>query len=73
MEERRGNSIVFVWYFNNWIVQKFMDNKINMSQLMSMLSKMDKKDLENGLNQVSQILKSKDANTIIDEIKKEKM
>ncbi len=50
-----------------------MDNKINMSQLMSMLSKMDKKDLENGLNQVSQILKSKDANTIIDEIKKEKM
>lgn len=50
-----------------------MDNKINMSQLMSMLSKMDKKDLENGLNQVIQILKSKDANTIIDEIKKEKM
>ena len=50
-----------------------MDNKINMSQLMSMLSRMDKKDLENGLNQVSQILKSKDANTIIDEIKKGKM
>ena len=50
-----------------------MNNKeMNMAQLMSMLSKMDKKDLEQGLNQVSQILKSKDANTIINEIKKNK-
>lgn len=50
-----------------------MNNKeMNMAQLMSMLAKMDKKDLEQGLNQVSQILKSKDANTIINEIKKNK-
>ena len=48
-----------------------MDNKMNMAQLMNMLSKMDKKDLENGLNQVSQMLKSKDANAIINEIKKD--
>ena len=34
--------------------------------------KMDKKELEQGLNKVSQMLKSKDANTIIDEIKKNK-
>lgn len=47
-----------------------MNNKMNMAELMSMLSKMDKKDLENGLNQVSQMLKSKDANSIINEIKK---
>lgn len=47
-----------------------MNNKMNMAELMSMLSKMDKKDLENGLNQVSQMLKSKDANAIINEIKK---
>lgn len=47
-----------------------MNNKMNMAELMSMLSKMDKKDLENGLNQVSQMLKSKDATTIINEINK---
>ena len=50
-----------------------MNNKeMNMALLMSMLAKMDKKDLEQGLNQVIQILKSKDANTIINEIKKNK-
>ena len=50
-----------------------MNNKeMNMAQLMSMLAKMDKKDLEQGLNQVSQMLKSKDANTIINDIKKNK-
>lgn len=45
-------------------------NKMNMADLMNLLSKMDKKDLEQGLNQVSQMLKTKDANTIINEIKK---
>ena len=44
----------------------------DMAQLMSMLSKMDKKDLEQGLNKVSSLLKSKDANQIINEIKKGK-
>ena len=48
------------------------NNNMNMAQLMSMLSKMDKKDLEQGLNQVSQMLKSKDADAIIDEIKNNK-
>lgn len=46
------------------------NNNMNMAQLMSMLSKMDKKELEQGLNKVSQLLKNNDANKIIDEIKK---
>ncbi len=55
-----------------------MNNKENsnknmsMAQLMSMLSKMDKKDIEHGINKVSQMLKSNDANSIINEIKKNK-
>lgn len=48
------------------------NNNMNMAQLMTMLAKMDKKELEQGLNKVSQMLKNKDANTIIDEIKKNK-
>ena len=48
------------------------NTNMNMAQLMSMLSKMDKKELEDGLNKVSQILKNKDADTIINEIKKSK-
>ena len=31
-------------------------NNVDINKLMSMLSKMDKKDLEKGLNQVSQML-----------------
>lgn len=52
-----------------------MDNKNNnmdMASLMAMFSKMDKKDLEQGLNKVSNMLKSKDAEQIINEIKKSK-
>lgn len=48
------------------------NNNMNMAQLMSMLSKMDKKELEQGLNKVSQMLKNNDTNKIIDEIKKNK-
>ena len=44
-------------------------NNMNMAELMSLLAKMDKKDLERGLNQVSQLLKTKDANSIINDIK----
>lgn len=47
-----------------------MNNKMDMEQLMSMLSKMDKKDLEEGLNKVSKMLNSKDADNIINQIKK---
>ena len=46
------------------------NNNMNMAELMNMLSKMNKKDLEQGLNKVSQMLKTQDANTIINEIKK---
>lgn len=48
------------------------NQKMDMVTLISMLSKMDKKDLEQGLNKVSSLLKSKDANQIINEIKKGK-
>ena len=37
---------------------------------MNMLSKMDMKQLEEGLSKVSQVLNSKDKNKIIDEITK---
>lgn len=47
-----------------------MNNQMDMAKLMSMLSKMDKKDLEQGLSKVSKMLNSKDADTIIKEIKK---
>ena len=49
-----------------------MNNNMNMAQLMSMLSKMDKKDLEQGLNKMSQMLKNNDVNSIINQIKKDK-
>ncbi len=47
-----------------------MNNKMDMASLMAMLSKMDKKELEQGLNQVSKMLNSKDANNVIEQIKK---
>ncbi len=47
-----------------------MNNKIDMAQLMNIISKMDKKDLENNLSKVSQMLNSKDADNIISQIKK---
>ena len=40
-----------------------------MKSLMSMLSKMNKKDLEQGLNQVSKMLNSKEADSVIEQIK----
>lgn len=45
-------------------------NNIDISKLMNMLSKMDKKQLEEGLSKVSQVLNSKDKDKIIDEITK---
>lgn len=47
-----------------------MDNKLDMAQLMNMLSKMDKKELESNLSKVSKMLNSKDADNIINQIKK---
>ena len=46
------------------------NNKMDMVSLMSMLSKMDKKELENGLSKVSKMLNSKEADNIIEQIKK---
>ncbi len=45
-------------------------NNMDMTKLISLLSKMDKKELEDGLHKVSQILNSSDKDTIINEIKK---
>ena len=45
------------------------NNNMNMGELMSMLAKMDKKQLEQGLSQVSKMLNSKDADAIIEQIK----
>ena len=47
-----------------------MNNQMDMAKLMSMLSKMDKRELEQGLSKVSKMLNSKDADAIINEIKK---
>ncbi len=48
------------------------NNNMNMAELMAMLAKMDKKDLEQGISKVSQMLKNNDTNSIINEIKKNK-
>lgn len=40
-------------------------NQFDMNQLMNLLSKMDKKDLEKGLAQASQILKTNDKEEIL--------
>ena len=47
-----------------------MAKKLDMAQLMNMLSKMDKKELESNLSKVSKMLNSKDADNIINQIKK---
>ena len=49
---------------------KNQNNNMNMGELMSMLAKMDKNQLEQGLNKVSKMLNSKDADAIINQIKK---
>ncbi len=47
-----------------------MDNKMDVAQLMIMLSKMDKKELDAILSKVSKMLNSKDADNIINQIRK---
>lgn len=46
------------------------NNNNDMANLMAMLAKMDKKELEEGLNKVSKMLNSKQADAVIDQIKK---
>lgn len=43
-------------------------NEFDMNKLMSMLSKMDKKDIEKGIEQASKILNSKDKEAILKNI-----
>ena len=45
-------------------------NNSDMQKIMSMLAKMDKKDLEAGIAKANAILNSKDKNAIIDQLKK---
>lgn len=47
-----------------------MNNNIDMASLMNLLAKMDKAELEKNLSKVSDILKKNDANSFINEIKK---
>lgn len=44
-------------------------NDFDMNKLMNMISKMDKKDLEKGIAQVSQMLNSKDKDEILNKLK----
>ena len=46
-----------------------MNNNIDVSKLLEALSKMDKKDLEKGIEQANQILNSKNKNEILDKLK----
>jgi hypothetical protein len=45
-------------------------NNMDMGKLMEMLSKMDKKQLEQGLAKVSQVLSNEDKTKIINELNK---
>lgn len=45
------------------------NNNIDIAQMMNMLSKMDKKELEAGIAKANQILKSKSKEEILQEIK----
>ena len=44
-------------------------NNMDMAKLMQMLSKMDKKELEDGMAKVNQLLKTKNKEEIINELK----
>ena len=44
------------------------NNNLDMASLMSMLSKMDKKQLEDGLKKANQILQNKDKNEILNNL-----
>lgn len=44
-------------------------NNMNMNMLFNMLSKMDKKDLEKGIEQANKILNSKGKDEIINKLK----
>ena len=45
-------------------------NNIYMAKLMNIISKMDKKDLQNTISKANEIMNSPDKDKIIDELKK---
>lgn len=47
-----------------------MNNNFDMKELLNLISKMDKKDLQASINKANEIMNSKDRNAIIDELKK---
>ena len=49
-----------------------MDNKMDMAQLMNMLSKMDKKDLEAGIAKANQVLQNTNKEDLLNQINKNK-
>ena len=46
------------------------NNNIDMAKLMTMLSKMDKKDLEQGINKLNQIISNEDKGKILKQFQK---
>lgn len=46
------------------------NNNMDMSQLLNMISKMDKRDLQASLQKANEIMNSKDRDKIINELKK---
>ena len=47
-----------------------MNNNMDINEMLKMLSKIDKKQLEEGLSKVSKMLNSPDADKIINKIRK---
>ena len=46
------------------------NNNMDMAKLMNMLSKMDKKDLEQGLNKLNQMISNEDKEKILKQFQK---
>lgn len=69
-----SNHIIFLAYhistYIYFIIEVIFLNNLDMSNLLKMLSKMDKKDLEQGLAKANEILKTKNKNEILNEITK---
>lgn len=67
---KKENIIYYIYHFVTYIKLGGINlNQNDMQTLMNILSKMDKKDLEQGLNKASQILSSKDKEMIINKLK----
>ena len=47
-----------------------MNNNMDMKQLLNMISKMDKKDLQASLQKANEIMNSSNRDKLIDELKK---